>query len=241
MFYQSKWQRLKSICWGKHRTGTPRHCLFASAEVLWRCHRTKGRPKLQRCYKALFYEPRPQRIPNHQNENSLWLLPQFIQEQQSQTPTAIAPVVPIETGRTRRPQHYIFIQSTNSIHKQKHHTPMETEIILFICLLLIATELVYRNPILKYYVHSIWFIWKRIKTAVNSAYSHHTQEHKSLNQSKRQRIKRKHSLKNKCLLCPMQCLHNTRVLKHITQVATTKEERDIFVVRFIGYVKCGIS
>jgi hypothetical protein len=43
------------------------------------------------------------------------------------------------------------IQFTN----QKTNTPMETGTIIFIGLLLIATELVYRSPILNFYVRNI--------------------------------------------------------------------------------------
>nr|MBK9649752.1 hypothetical protein [Bacteroidota bacterium] len=79
----------------------------------------KADPSCKRCYKALFYEPRPQRIPNHpKREIHCGFAPIH-----SRTTIANAfgycSSCSNRTGRTRRPQHYIFIQSTNSIYKSK--------------------------------------------------------------------------------------------------------------------------
>jgi hypothetical protein len=79
----------------------------------------KADPSCKDVTRLCFMSHDPNAYRTIQNEKFIVALPQLIQEQQSQTPTAIAPVVPIETGRTRRPQHYLFIQSTNSIHKSK--------------------------------------------------------------------------------------------------------------------------
>ncbi|MBK8775870.1 MAG: hypothetical protein IPO25_00070 [Saprospiraceae bacterium] len=167
----------------------------------------KGRPKLQRCYKALFYEPRPQAYRTIQNEKFIVALPQFIQEQKSQMPTAIAPVVPIEQAEPEDLNNtFIYNQQIQFTNQKALYTDGNRNNYIYQLASNCNRSGLSQSDTEILCSQHFDLPKREIKTAVNSAYSHHTQEHKSLNPSKRQRIKRKQSPKNKCQLCPMQCL-----------------------------------
>nr|MBK9649751.1 DUF3987 domain-containing protein [Bacteroidota bacterium] len=72
---------------------------------------------------------------------------------------------------------------------------------------------------------------REIKTAVNSAYSHHTQEHKKFEPKQKATDQEEAKPEEQMPTLPDAVFDTIpEFLKHITQVATTKEERDILLL-----------
>ena len=72
---------------------------------------------------------------------------------------------------------------------------------------------------------------REIKTAVNSAYSHHTQEHKKFEPKQKATDQEETQPEEQMPTLPDAVFDTIpEFLKHITQVATTKEERDILLL-----------
>ena len=85
----------------------------------------KADPSCKDVTRLCFMSHDPNAYRTIQNEKFIVALPQLIQEQQLQPPTAITPVVPIETVEPENLNNTFIFKQQIQFTNQKHHTPME--------------------------------------------------------------------------------------------------------------------
>lgn len=167
-----------------------------------------------------------------QNEKFIVALPQFIQEQQSQMPTAIAPVVPVEQAEPEDLNiTFLFNQQIQFTNQKTSYTDGNRNNYIYLLASNCNRVGLSQSDTEILCTQHFDLPEREIKTAVNSAYLHHSQEHK--------KFEPKAILKNQDETQPevqMPTLPDEifdtipDFLKHITEVATSKEERDILLL-----------
>jgi Protein of unknown function (DUF3987)/VirE N-terminal domain len=192
----------------------------------------KADPSCKDVTRLCFMSHDPNAYRTIQNEKFIVALPQFIQEEIKQTPTAIAPVVPIETAEPEDLNiTFLFnqqIQFTNQ--KASYNDGNRNNYIYLLAsncnrvgLSQSATEILCTQH--------FDLPEREIKTAVNSAYSKHTQEHKKFEPKQKTAEQEETQPEEQMPTLPDEVFNTIpEFLKHITEVATTKEERDILLL-----------
>lgn len=167
-----------------------------------------------------------------QNEKFIVALPQFIQEQQSQTPTAIAPVVPIETAEPEDLNiTFLFNQQIQFTKQKASYTDGNRNNFIYLLASNCNRVGLSQSDTEILCTQHFDLSEREIKTAVNSAYSHHTQEHKKFEPKLKATDQEETQPEEQMPTLPDAVFDTIpEFLKHITQVATTKEERDILLL-----------
>lgn len=192
----------------------------------------KADPSCKDVTRLCFMSHDPNAYRTIQNEKFIVALPQFIQEQQSQTPTAIAPVVPIEQPEPEDLNiTFLFNQQIQFTNQKASYTDGNRNNFIYLlasnCNRVGLSQSDTEILCTQHYDLSE----REIKTAVNSAYSHHTQEHKKFEPKKKATDQEETKPEEQMPTLPDAVFDTIpEFLKHITQVATTKEERDILLL-----------
>ncbi len=192
----------------------------------------KADPSCKDVTRLCFMSHDPNAYRTIQNEKFIVALPQFIQEQQSQTPTANAPVVPIEKAEPEDLNNtFIFnqqIQFTNQ--KASYNDGNRNNYIYLLASNCNRVGLSQSDTEILCTQH-FDLSEREIKTAVNSAYSKHTQEHKKFEPKQKPTEQEETQPEEQMPTLPDDVFNTIpEFLKHITNVATTKEERDILLL-----------
>jgi hypothetical protein len=192
----------------------------------------KADPSCKDVTRLCFMSHDPNAYRTIQNEKFIVALPQFIQEQQSQTPTAIAPVVPIEQAEPEDLNiTFLFNQQIQFTNQKASYTDGNRN--NYIYLLASNCNRVGLSQSDTEILCSQHFDLseREIKTAVNSAYSHHTQEHKKFEPKQKATDQEETQPEEQMPTLPDDVFDTIpEFLKHITNVATTNEERDILLL-----------
>lgn len=167
-----------------------------------------------------------------QNEKFIVALPQFIQEQQSQTPTAIAPVVPIEQAEPEDLNiTFLFNQQIQFTNQKASYTDGNRNNYIYLLASNCNRVGLSQSDTEILCTQHFDLSEREIKTAVNSAYSHHTQEHKKFEPKQKTKDQEETQPEEQMPTLPDAVFDTIpEFLKHITRVATTKEERDILLL-----------
>ena len=167
-----------------------------------------------------------------QNEKFIVALPQFIQEQQSQTPSAIAPVVPIEQAEPEDLNiTFLFNQQIQFTNQKASYTDGNRNNYIYLLASNCNRVGLSQSDTEILCTQHFDLSEREIKTAVNSAYSHHTQEHKKFEPKQKATDQEEAQPEEQMPTLPDAVFDTIpEFLKHITQVATTKEERDILLL-----------
>lgn len=167
-----------------------------------------------------------------QNEKFIVALPQFIQEQQSQTPPAIAPVVPIETAEPEDLNiTFLFNQQIQFTKQKASYTDGNRNNFIYLLASNCNRVGLSQSDTEILCTQHFDLSEREIKTAVNSAYLHHTQEHKKFEPKQKATDQEETQPEEQMPTLPDAVFDTIpEFLKHITQVATTKEERDILLL-----------
>jgi len=192
----------------------------------------KADPSCKDVTRLCFMSHDPNAYRTIQNEKFIVALPQFIQEQQSQTPTAIAPVVPIEKAEPEDLNiTFLFNQQIQFTNQKASYTDGNRNNFIYLlasnCNRVGLSQSDTEILCTQHYDLSE----REIKTAVNSAYSHHTQEHKKFEPKQKATDQEETQPEEQMPTLPDAVFDTIpEFLKHITEVATTKEERDILLL-----------
>jgi hypothetical protein len=166
------------------------------------------------------------------NEKFIVVLPQIIQEKQSQLNSAKAPDVPIETAEAEDLNIlFLFNQQIQFTNKKASYTDGNRNNYIYLLasncnrvgLLQSDTEILCK--------HHFDLPEREIQEAVKSAYTHHTQEHKKFEPKQKATDQEETQPEEQMPTLPDAVFDTIPVfLKHITEVANTKEERDILLL-----------
>jgi len=192
----------------------------------------KADPSCKDVTRLCFMSHDPNAYRTIQNEKFIVALPQFIQEQQSQTPTAIAPVVPIEKAEPEDLNiTFLFNQQIQFTKQKASYTDGNRNNFIYLLASNCNRVGLSQSDTEILCTQHFDLSEREIKTAVNSAYSHHTQEHKKF-EPKQKATDQEETQPDEQMPTLPDVVFDTipEFLKHITQVATTKEERDILLL-----------
>lgn len=174
----------------------------------------------------------PEAYRNIQNQKFVVALPQLIEEKTEQTPTAIAPVFSKEVEQVEDLNTtFLFNQQIQFTDNKIQYTDGNRNNYIYqlasncnrVGLSQSDTELLCNQHFSLPY--------REIQTAVNSAYKHHLQEHKKFEfKAKATEQEPTHTEVQMPTLPDAVFDTIPEFLKHITGVATTKEERDILLL-----------
>ena len=192
----------------------------------------KADPSCKDVTRLCFMSHDPNAYRTIQNEKFIVALPQFIQEQQSQTPTAIAPVVPIETAEPEDLNiTFLFNQQIQFTNQKASYTDGNRNNYIYLLASNCNRVGLSQSDTEILCTQHFDLPEREIKTAVNSAYSHHTQEHKKFEPKQKATDQEEAQPEEQMPTLPDAVFDTIpEFLKHITQVATTKEERDILLL-----------
>ena len=192
----------------------------------------KADPSCKDVTRLCFMSHDPNAYRTIQNEKFIVALPQFIQEQQSQTPTAIAPVVPIETAEPEDLNiTFLFNQQIQFTNQKASYTDGNRNNYIYLLASNCNRVGLSQSDTEILCTQHFDLSEREIKTAVNSAYSHHTQEHKKFEPKQKATDQEETQPEEQMPTLPDAVFDTIpEFLKHITQVATTKEERDILLL-----------
>ena len=192
----------------------------------------KADPSCKDVTRLCFMSHDPNAYRTIQNEKFIVALPQFIQEQQSQTPTAIAPVVPIETAEPEDLNiTFLFNQQIQFTKQKASYTDGNRNNFIYLLASNCNRVGLSQSDTEILCTQHFDLSEREIKTAVNSAYSHHTQEHKKFEPKQKATDQEEAQPEEQMPTLPDAVFDTIpEFLKHITQVATTKEERDILLL-----------
>jgi len=192
----------------------------------------KADPSCKDVTRLCFVSHDPNAYRTIQNEKFIVALPQFIQEQQSQTPTAIAPVVPIETAEPEDLNiTFLFNQQIQFTNQKASYTDGNRNNYIYLLASNCNRVGLSQSDTEILCTQHFDLPEREIKTAVNSAYSHHTQEHKKFEPKQKTKDQEETQPEEQMPTLPDAVFDTIpQFLKHITQVATTKEERDILLL-----------
>lgn len=192
----------------------------------------KADPSCKDVTRLCFMSHDPNACRTIQNEKFIVALPQFIQEQQSQTPTVIAPVVPIEKAEPEDLNiTFLFNQQIQFTNQKASYTDGNRNNYIYLLASNCNRVGLSQSDTEILCTQHFDLSEREIKTAVNSAYSHHTQEHKKF-EPKQKATNQEETQPEEQMPTLPDAVFDTipEFLKHITQVATTKEERDILLL-----------
>ena len=192
----------------------------------------KADPSCKDVTRLCFMSHDPNAFRTIQNEKFIVALPQFIQEQQSQTTTAIAPVVPIETAEPEDLNiTFLFNQQIQFTNQKASYTDGNRNNYIYLLASNCNRVGLSQSDTEILCTQHFDLSEREIKTAVNSAYSHHTQEHKKFEPKQKATDQEETQPEEQMPTLPDAVFDTIpEFLKHITQVATTKEERDILLL-----------
>jgi hypothetical protein len=192
----------------------------------------KADPSCKDVTRLCFMSHDPTAYRTIQNEKFIVALPQFIQEQQSQTPTAIAPVVPIVTAEPEDLNiTFLFNQQIQFTNQKASYTDGNRNNYIYLLASNCNRVGLSQSDTEILCTQHFDLPEREIKTAVNSAYSHHTQEHKKFEPKQKATDQEETKPEEQMPTLPDAVFATIpEFLKHITQVATTKEERDILLL-----------
>ena len=192
----------------------------------------KADPSCKDVTRLCFMSHDPNAYRTIQNEKFIVALPQFIQEQQSQTPTAIAPVVPIEKAEPEDLNiTFLFNQQIQFTNQKASYTDGNRNNFIYLLASNCNRVGLSQSDTEILCTQHFDLSEREIKTAVNSAYSHHTQEHKKFEPKQKATDQEEAQPEEQMPTLPDAVFDTIpEFLKHITQVATTKEERDILLL-----------
>jgi hypothetical protein len=192
----------------------------------------KADPSCKDVTRLCFMSHDPNAYRTIQNEKFIVALPQFIQEQQSQTPTAIAPVVPIEQAEPEDLNiTFLFNQQIQFTNQKASYTDGNRNNFIYLLASNCNRVGLWQSDTEILCTQHFDLSEREIKTAVNSAYSHHTQEHKKFEPKQKATDQDEAQPEEQMPTLPDAVFDTIpEFLKHITQVATTKEERDILLL-----------
>ena len=192
----------------------------------------KADPSCKDVTRLCFMSHDPNAYRTIQNEKFIVALPQFIQEQQSQTPTAIAPVVPIVTAEPEDLNiTFLFNQQIQFTNQKASYTDGNRNNYIYLLASNCNRVGLSQSDTEILCTQHFDLPEREIKTAVNSAYSHHTQEHKKFEPKQKATDQEETQPEEQMPTLPDAVFDTIpEFLKHITQVATTKEERDILLL-----------
>lgn len=192
----------------------------------------KADPSCKDVTRLCFMSHDPNAYRTIQNEKFIVALPQFIQEQQSQTPTAIAPVVPIEQAEPEDLNStFLFNQQIQFTNQKASYTDGNRNNFIYLLASNCNRVGLSQSDTEILCTQHFDLSEREIKTAVNSAYSHHTQEHKKFEPKQKATDQEETQPEEQMPTLPDAVFDTIpEFLKHITQVATTKEERDILLL-----------
>ncbi len=192
----------------------------------------KADPSCKDVTRLCFMSHDPNAYRTIQNEKFIVALPQFIQEQQSQTPTAIAPVVPIEQAEPEDLNiTFLFNQQIQFTNQKASYTDGNRNNFIYLLASNCNRVGLSQSDTEILCTQHFDLSEREIKTAVNSAYSHHTQEHKKFEPKQKAKDQEETQPEEQMPTLPDAVFATIpEFLKHITQVATTKEERDILLL-----------
>ena len=192
----------------------------------------KADPSCKDVTRLCFMSHDPNAYRTIQNEKFIVALPQFIQEQQSQTPTAIAPVVPIEKAEPEDLNiTFLFNQQIQFTNQKASYTDGNRNNFIYLLASNCNRVGLSQSDTEILCTQHFDLSEREIKTAVNSAYSHHTQEHKKFEPKQKATDQEETQPEEQMPTLPDTVFDTIpEFLKHITQVATTKEERDILLL-----------
>ena len=192
----------------------------------------KADPSCKDVTRLCFMSHDPNAYRTIQNEKFIVALPQFIQEQQSQTPTAIAPVVPIEQAEPEDLNiTFLFNQQIQFTNQKASYTDGNRNNYIYLLASNCNRVGLSQSDTEILCTQHFDLSEREIKTAVNSAYSHHTQEHKKFEPKQKATDQEETQPEEQMPTLPDAVFDTIpEFLKHITRVATTKEERDILLL-----------
>lgn len=192
----------------------------------------KADPSCKDVTRLCFMSHDPNTYRTIQNEKFIVALPQFIKEQQSQTPTAIAPVVPIEQAEPEDLNiTFLFNQQIQFTNQKASYTDGNRNNYIYLLASNCNRVGLSQSDTEILCTQHFDLSEREIKTAVNSAYSHHTQEHKKFEPKLKATDQEETQPEEQMPTLPDAVFDTIpEVLKHITGVATTKEERDILLL-----------
>ena len=192
----------------------------------------KADPSCKDVTRLCFMSHDPNAYRTIQNEKFIVALPQFIQVQQSQTPTAIAPVVPIEQAEPEDLNiTFLFNQQIQFTNQKASYTDGNRNNYIYLLASNCNRVGLSQSDTEILCTQHFDLSEREIKTAVNSAYSHHTQEHKKFEPKQKATDQEETQPEEQMPTLPDAVFDTIpEFLKHITQVATTKEERDILLL-----------
>ena len=192
----------------------------------------KADPSCKDVTRLCFMSHDPNAYRTIQNEKFIVALPQFIQEQQSQTPTAIAPVVPIEQAEPEDLNiTFLFNQQIQFTNQKASYTDGNRNNYIYLLASNCNRVGLSQSDTEILCTQHFDLSEREIKTAVNSAYSHHTQEHKKFEPKQKATDQEEAQPEEQMPTLPDAVFDTIpEFLKHITKVATTKEERDILLL-----------
>jgi hypothetical protein len=192
----------------------------------------KADPSCKDVTRLCFMSHDPNAYRTIQNEKFIVALPQFIQEQQPQTPTAIAPVVPIEQAEPEDLNiTFLFNQQIQFTNQKASYTDGNRNNFIYLLASNCNRVGLSQSDTEILCTQHFDLSEREIKTAVNSAYSHHTQEHKKFEPKQKATDQEETQPEEQMPTLPDAVFDTIpEFLKHITQVATTKEERDILLL-----------
>ena len=192
----------------------------------------KADPSCKDVTRLCFMSHDPNAYRTIQNEKFIVALPQFIQEQQSQTPTAIAPVVPIEKAEPEDLNiTFLFNQQIQFTKQKASYTDGNRNNFIYLLASNCNRVGLSQSDTEILCTQHFDLSEREIKTAVNSAYSHHIQEHKKFEPKEKATDQEETQPEEQMPTLPDAVFETIpEFLKHITQVATTKEERDILLL-----------
>jgi hypothetical protein len=192
----------------------------------------KADPSCKDVTRLCFMSHDPNAYRTIQNEKFIVALPQFIQEQQSQTPTAIAPVVPIAQAEPEDLNiTFLFNQQIQFTNQKASYTDGNRNNYIYLLASNCNRVGLSQSDTEILCTQHFDLSEREIKTAVNSAYSHHTQEHKKFEPKQKATDQEETQPEEQMPTLPDAVFDTIpEFLKHITEVATTKEERDILLL-----------
>lgn len=192
----------------------------------------KADPSCKDVTRLCFMSHDPNAYRTIQNEKFIVALPQLIQEQQSQTPTAIAPVVPIEMAEPEDLNiTFLFNQQIQFTNQKASYTDGNRNNFIYLLASNCNRVGLSQSDTEILCTQHFDLPEREIKTAVNSAYSHHTQEHKKFEPKQKATDQEETQPEEQMPTLPDAVFDTIpEFLKHITSVATTKEERDILLL-----------
>ncbi len=192
----------------------------------------KADPSCKDVTRLCFMSHDPNAYRTIQNEKFIVALPQLLKEEPTQTPTAIAPVIPIIVAE---PQNlntdFVFNQQIQFTNQKASYTDGQRNNYIYL-LASNCNRAGLSQPDTEILCSQHFDLPKgEIKTAVNSAYLHHGHEHKKF-EPKAAATDQEEKQPEELMPTLPDEVYNTipEFLKQIANVATTNEERDVLLL-----------